>query len=253
MNAVFFLCYNHTVAQFEMCQRAFSTFLAQDVGPLEIWAVNNGSAQPTIDWLNTLDISPHLLHVVHYQSNTAPTVIANRIVGEIFAAGHSHILSSPSDAILPSNLYSELLKWPRGMVAAHMNNGTEEYSATPIPRALHEDFYPSVVLTRKWAYDALVSAYGYFLDEGFFMYANDVDMKLRMAAVGVHGLQLDIQCGHFGSVCWRLNTPENAKAITDRANGDRFYFFQKWGFYVGSDQYIAALSNVNFRGKPNAT
>jgi glycosyltransferase involved in cell wall biosynthesis len=244
-HAIFFLCYNHTDAQFDLCRRSFDTVLAQDIGPLRIFVVNNGSAQPTRDWLDAM--TEDFITVHHYGQNTAPTIVANMMVGKIFSLGYPYLLSVPSDGILPPNLYSQLAKWPRGFVAAWMNNGEHTYTPTAEAHAVSEDIHPSVVLTRKWAYDALVAKDGYFLDENYFMYANDVDMKLRMAACGIRGVQLDIQCGHWGSVCWRLNTPENAKIITDRANGDRLYFFRKWGIMCGDGRFF---NDPNFRGEP---
>ena len=56
----------------------------------------------------------------------------------------------------------------------------------------------AVMLTRKWAYDALIAKDGFFLDEGFFMYASDCDMALRMASCGIRGVQLDVPYWHYG-------------------------------------------------------
>jgi len=94
------------------------------------------------------------------------------------------------------------------------------------------------MLTRKWAVDALVARDGYFLDEGMFMYASDVDLKLRMAMVGIRGAQTNISVYHYSSACWRLATPEVSNAINQQANKDRDYFSGKYGFNIGSPEHV---------------
>ena len=172
----------------------------------------------------------------------------NKSAAVLFALSYTQLFGVPNDVILPPNLFSELAKWPRGFVAAWMN---EEYNnVAPCERAaaVHEDPHTSVMLVRKWAHAALVAKDGYFLDEGYQFYASDCDLKLRMHACGIHGIQLDIQCYHFSGASHRLAPPEISKAITDQADVDRAYFYSKYGFNVGSQEHVDALKDLNFRG-----
>ena len=96
-------------------------------------------------------------------------------------------------------------------------------------RAVSENTPMAVMMTRRWVYDALVVKDGYFFDEGFFNYASDCDLALRLAACGIRGVQLDMQYYHYGSASHRLAPPESGAAqrtrrtptvFTSRRSGD---------------------------------
>jgi hypothetical protein len=252
-HAVFMLMYNTTPEQLKLSAQTFESIVNQDIGQLDIFLFDNGSHPEvgTMEWVNSLgnEVNGHALRVRMVSENESPIRIANDVSERIYALGHEKILGVPNDVILPRNLYSQLVKWPRGMVSAHMDG--------PLPpdlpqdheaKAVHEDLHMSVMLTRKWAYDALVSQYGFFFDPGFFMYASDCDLKLRMAACGIRGIQTDIQCWHYGSACWRLAKPKIGAQINEQADRDRGFFYRKYGFQIGSPQYEEALKDLNFKG-----
>jgi hypothetical protein len=123
----------------------------------------------------------------------------------------------------------------------------QEPPSCPQATCKHEDVHTSVCLIRKWAYDALVEKDGYYLDEGFWMYANDCDLKLRLGQCGIHGAQTDIGCWHFGSSTWRLAPDVEQAAMLQQADRDREYFRRKFGFSVGSAEHVAAMVDLNFR------
>jgi len=58
----------------------------------------------------------------------------------------------------------------------------------------------------------VVAEYGYFLDEGFWFYGSDCDLALRMAALGIRGVQLDLPYWHYGSASWK-KAPETEKQM----------------------------------------
>jgi len=249
LHAVMMTMYNTTAEQLVLTKMTVESVLRQDIGPLHLWMVNNGGNQETREWLDNLRLpEPHQLTREHYPANVAPTKVFNHLAYSFFALGHDKVLAVPNDTILPPNLYSELVKWSRGVVAAWANNGTLDFTPTEKSHATGEDPYISVALTRKWCFDALVAKDGYFLDERYFMYCCDCDLKLRLHACGIRGIQLDIQYGHYGSGCWRLAPPEISRSITDRADEDRARFVEKWGFPIGSPEHVAADQDINFVG-----
>lgn len=248
MNAVLLLMYNTTAQQLELTKQAYESVLAQDIGDLEIYVVNNGSHPETgtREWVDSLEGLRTL--VFHHEHNRAPTTVANDIAKIVFGKGYDKLLGVPNDVILPPNLYSEMVKCPRGIVAAWMtyteDKSVKHYDTT---RIVHEDVHMSVMMTRKWAWDAL-AVNGEFLDEGMFMYASDVDLKIRMALAGIRGAQLDIECWHYFSACWRLAKQEAATEITSQADLDRDNFFRKWGFRIGSEEHVAFEKSMRFGG-----
>ena len=245
MNPILLLVYNTAPQQLQLSQLCVESILRQTI-PVHLVVVNNGSTPETKAWLDALAApAPHKLEVRHCAVNTAPTVIVNRECRTIFALGATYVLGVPSDVILPPYCYEKLLACStRGFVAAYMHspeppqvpNSLDDYRYPDEPppcNVLHSNMHLSLTLTRKWAYDALVEQDGYYLDEGMFMYACDIDLKERIAKVGIAGAQTDLSVYHYSSACWRLATPEISKSITDHADLDRAYFQKKWGYSLG--------------------
>lgn len=250
MNAVLMLMYNTAPAQLELTKLTYESILAQDIGPLHIWLVNNGSNVETKNWLNSLEgDASHKLSVDHYAENIPPVKMVNKFAATIFALGYGSILGVPNDVILPKNMFAELEKWPRGFVAAWMNEDRDKVAPCEHAVAVHEDPHTSVLLTRRWAHDALVAKDGYFLDDNFTFYASDCDLKLRMAACGIHGVQLDIQAYHFSGASHRLAKPGIAEGIYAQADRDRAYFQRKYQFSVGSQEHVDAPKDINFKAE----
>jgi len=240
--------YNQTDEQLELTKESYASFIAQDVGDLELCIVNNGSTQPTVDWLNSLDMSNPKVHVygAHYAKNVSPVLIANKYLAELFTR-HEYILGVPNDVILPPNLFSQFLKWPRGIVTGSMTED-RNFPLFDQSRAVSECTPMAVVLLRKWVYDALIARDGYLFDPNIFLYASDCDFALRIASCGIRGVQLDLQYFHYGSASHRMLPPEKARIITNQADIDRAYFEKKWGFKVDALEYGAMAQDINFRG-----
>ena len=244
-HAVFMLMYNTTEAQLELSKLALDSILLQDIGPLDIFVVNNGSTDETKTWLNSLIPS---INVAHYPVNRSPLKIANDFSKTIFTQ-HDKILGVPSDVILPSSCYRLMNEWPRGFVSATPIEDVPQFQPVATSaRAISECTPMAIMLTRKWAYDAIVAKDGYFFDERFEHYASDNDLALRMAACGIRGVQLDIPVWHYRSASHRLAAPGIGKSITDKADADRRKFIEKWGFAVDSPQYGASAADINFKG-----
>lgn len=250
MNPVVMLMYNRTEAQLELSKESLASVFAQDIGDLHVIVVNNGSAEPTREWLDSIPRNSRgcLFEAIHLEKNVSPVSIHNRLAERLFLHNR-YILSLSNDAILIPNTYREMLRWPRCMVS--ISGGSEKnLPVWPEVHAVDEHMPTVVALVRRWLYEAIVDKYGYYLDEGFFMYANDCDFILRVVACGLRGVKLDLPYYHYGSASHRLSTPEVSKEITDRADKDREYFALKWGFSLDSADYARSAASLDFKGVP---
>jgi hypothetical protein len=238
MNPVIFTVYDTTAEQHALTVAAYKSIVEQDV-PVEVYILDNGSTyEPTKQWLCSLK------GVAEYIENISPIKLHNMWIQELFSKGYKHILSVPNDVVLPPNLYREMLKCPRGVVSASTTSDPD-FPRNMTAKVVSEEAHLAVPLLRSWAYDALMTMDGYFLDEGFYFYASDCDLKMRFHACGLRGAQLDILCWHYGSASHRLGNAPGAFG----ADSDRAYFERKWGFPIGSEQYNAVVSNLDWRGK----
>ncbi len=245
-NAVFMMLYNTSAEQLALSQQALASILAQDIGPLVVYIVNNGSTTPTRRWLDSLPAlteNDHELVIVHSEQNNSPCQVSNTFAALIYEHGFDQILGVASDSILPPNLYRKLTERPEQMVAANMDGGWPP-AIVDSPKRIHGDLHMAVMLTRRSAYDALLAQDGYFLDSGFFNYCSDCDLKLRMAKAGITTAQLDIRCWHYGGASHRLAHGIDTVAHRKQVDADRAYFDRKWGFAIGSPQYNEIISNL---------
>jgi GT2 family glycosyltransferase len=244
LNPVLMLAYNNL----NLTQDAVASAFSQDI-PVALYLVDNGSNDGTIGWAKSLQVpSPHKISVVRYKSNVSPVRIFNWMFEEIFRE-NKYVLTMPNDVILPANTYSQMLQVPRGIVAATQVERKEDVKPpSEQPVAVNENIPMAVALIRKWAHEALVAKDGHFYDEGYFHYASDCDLALRLAACGIRGVQLDLNYWHYGSASWRLATKEIAREITSQADVDRSYFEKRWGFRVDDPRYMECIGDINFRG-----
>jgi hypothetical protein len=255
-HAALTIVYVQVEDQFELAKGAIASVLAQDIGPLDILYIDNGSTYPGLrPWLDDLAVfladSPHKLTVIHSAPNKSPIIWANWAYGQLFK-NYDKVLSFPDDVVLPENCYRLMSEWPRGLVTGSMTD-QREFPRVEWAEATSECTPAAVSVLRKWFHEALVSKDGYFLDEGYVHYASDCDLALRMAACGLRGIQLNLPYYHYGSASWRLLEPREGRKLTLQADFDRAYFHAKWGFAVADDRYGQTSSDINFRAIPQVT
>jgi len=243
-HAILFFVYNQTEAQLQLTKNALRSVYAQDIGDLKVWIVNNGSNAETVSWLNSLPSdcpSNAVIHGFHYAKNISPVLLINKYLSEIFRTAE-YVLCVPNDVVLPPNLYTEMLRWDQGIVAAGMHGSNPPVvMATEEISRIHGDVHVSVPLVRRWAFNAVVEHYGFFHDP---RYCSDCDLKLRLAELKVSTAQLDILCWHFESASIRLAPEYIAQDQHRKAGIDRAYFELKWGFAVGSPQYERVIREL---------
>lgn len=234
MNAVLMTVYDQTGLQTPITKDAYNSLLAQDI-PVEIHVIDNGSTSiDTLKWLKDIP------NVIRVPINRSPLGLMNSALKTLFIK-HDHVLGVPNDIIAPPNLYRRLLEWPHGIVTPGMHGENPPVVMDDITR-IHGDVHLSAALIRESAYDVLLAQDGYFFDEGFFMYASDCDLKVRLAKAQVPTAQLDLLCWHYGGASHRLAL--RAQDVYKQADTDREYFLKKWGFAIGSPEFTAWIEKL---------
>jgi len=243
MNPILLITYNNI----HYTKMAVDSALAQDIEDgVELIIVNNGSIDGTRQWISDLATLVPNVTPIHFDRNESPIKIFNSLLPTIFA-NSPHILGIPNDVKIPYNCYSQMLKWPRGFVCA-TDVGRNEPEIRPA-KAVSENTPMAVMMIRKWAYAALIAKDGYFFDEGFFHYASDCDMALRMAACGIRGIQLDLPYRHEGSATLNSAHPFDKRRMEIQADEDRDYFEKKYGFRCDSIEYGQRPADLNFKAE----
>lgn len=244
-NPVMLCCYNNL----SLTKDAVASVFAQDI-PVELWVVDNGSTDGTWEWLQSLPVpEPNSMVILRKEQNESPVKIANDLMKFLFyKQGCEYVLGIPNDCILPPNFYSELLKWPRGIVTASQTSD-KNFVAPEVVEAVSEHTPLATALIRRWCHDALVMKDGFFLDPRYFLYASDCDLALRLAACGIRGVQLNLQYWHFCSASVRRAPSYIANRMQLQADEDRQTFVERWGFSVDSPEYGEHCGDINFRGE----
>ena len=233
--AVLMPIYNTTAEQLRLCQQDLESVLSQDIGPLDIFLVDDGSLPETgtREWLAGLgdQVCGHTIHLHLEAANNGPLKAINSLLKSIFGPGSDceTVLAINSDVILPSNIYREMARWPEGIVSARVSYDLNFRRVEQATLLSKEAVLSPVTLIRKSAYQTLIDADGYFFDEQFFLYSSDNDLLYRMRLLGIKGAVLDIEHYHYESACHRLAKPEVASSIIDHAIKDAAYFVRKWG------------------------
>ncbi len=257
-HAATMLAYDNVPEQHNLTVQALESLLAQDIGPLDILLIDNGSSVRAtwehFQMVRELYVErgdETRIHCIRNTENCSPVKLSNRALQYFWKMGHDKVLGIANDVILPPNFYRLANEWPRGVVCASMS-GDPNFQKFETAHPVNECSPLAVTLLRKWAYDALVSKDGYFFDEGFFLYASDCDFALRIAACGIRAVQLNLQYWHHGSAHWRLLPQADGRKETEKADADRAYFVSKWNFPVTSYEYGALAADINFQGKAKA-
>lgn len=244
-NAVLMVTYNNLA----LTKEAVASVLAQDIlGGIYLWFVDNGSTDGTWEWISEYEPpEPHEMLAQRSFENISPIKIVNREIATLFSLGYDKVFGVPNDIVLPSNLFTQLDRWPRGIVTASQTDNPD-FPYFETATAVNTCTPMAVALIRKWVWQALVAKDGYFLDDGLWHYASDCDMALRMAACGITGVQLDIQYWHHCSASHRLAPQEDGDRMRKQADLDREYFQRKWNFSVSDPQYGERCGDINFKG-----
>jgi hypothetical protein len=223
-HCVVLLAYDQVPEQHDLTVQALESILAQDVGPMDVLLIDNGSINRDTPHHFRMVTDLYLdresdtrVHPILKKQNEPPTKVMNCAYQYCFKTlGHSKVLAVPNDVRLPPNFYRLINQWQRGLITASEIRDPLDISLTGAfcewdVRAISENTPMSATLVRRWFYDAIVSTYGSYFDEQFRNYCSDCDLALRMAACGLRGIQTSIPYFHYGSASWRLLPEEDGK------------------------------------------
>lgn len=228
----------------DLTRACVESVLAQDI-PVSILLIDNGSSDGTEAWARELERTERRFE---YARAMCPGVAASWNFGLGWALARSDAAwVINNDTVMRPDTLRHLLADGGGFVTAVSVREPERIrppyiAPDPSRKRPHPDF--SCFLIRRETYE-LVGPF----DENFKMaYAEDSDYHVRMHRAGIHAECLEISFLHVdsGSGTIKRSTPAESIEICCQADRNREYFFQKWGFRVGSPEYYAHFSESNF-------
>lgn len=218
----------------QMTMACIQSALAQDVGDVWLYVIDNASTDGTGEWLRTLGVRTTL--VTHMKPVSLHRVWNEALTLAFDSLRLEHALVINNDVILRTDTY-RLLRDDGGLFVTGVGVGTRGEMATcdPTAKSPHPSF--SCFLIRRECWERI----GEF-DEGMYAHAGDADMHLRMHAEGIDAYSIAVPFGHVGSATIKYAEPEERDRLCKLADADRVYFENKWGCAVGSDDYYKRFS-----------
>lgn len=222
MDPVLILCHNNL----HLSRKAIVSARAQDIGEVQVLAINNGSTDSTAEWLNT----QRDLLVAHYD-RVSVAEAWNRGIRFCFnRLGTDYVLVLNNDIELRSNTYRLLVEDGGGFVTGV---GVSEWSSLPptLERSPHPDF--ACFLIRREVWDTV----GPFDEHFKGAYCEDSSYHMRMAMSGIPAYALDLPYIHHGSQVLKNAHLWEVRRIQEQADLNRELFKKMYGFYPGSPEY----------------
>ena len=216
---------------------AHRTFIAQDVGDIEILYIDNASTDGTREWLQSLSV-----HCIH---NLVPMGVSrswNVGLNWWFSQGAEHVLVCNNDVLLRPDTYRWLLKAGGLFVTAVGNNDPDCVKPPWNPPDLDKIRYNpdySCYLIHKEAYERM----GGFDEKFKGAYAEDADSHLRLHRAGVDAFCIQLPFYHVGAATLKNATDEERQLILEQADANRVLFKEKHGVAVGTPEYYALFGD----------
>lgn len=213
----------------ERTKRALISIYQQSV-EARAYVIDNGSTDGTGEFLDGRNML-----ICKFDDNHGVSAGWNLGLTLLFAE-FEHVLVIGNDVVLPPWFYELLLSYHQPFVTGIAVNSLEAIKE-PSPREILQpapDF--SAFLIRRDAWEKI----GQF-DEGMKFYASDVDYHIRGAQLGIPMMKANVPYFHEGSATLRNAPAEERAQIERQANADRAYFYEKWGFSVGSPEHHRAV------------
>ena len=214
-------------------RRCVDSALAQDIGDVEVLVIGNGCVDGTIQMLSAKYWNEPRVRVIAHAVMKSLNYIWNDAIGSAFISGAEHVLVINNDIVMRPDTY-RLLVADGGLFVTGVSVGSmsETVRIDTSSRSPHPAF--SCFLMREECWKRV----GGF-DEGFWAYASDLDMHLRMDKYGVDAYAIDVPFYHETSSTLRLVDNDTRDRLQKLADADRAYFKKKYGFAGGTDEYYA--------------
>lgn len=238
-----------------LTQAAVRTFLAQDIGNVEVLIIDNCSQDGTTQWLWSQPV-----RAVRFCPGKSVAASWNFGLKQLFGEGAEHVCVVNNDVELRPDTLRHLVADGGLFVTAV---GTRDRSKIEPGMAMvfaGDDLLPSGI---KRVYDAPDASHkrphpdfscylirrecwervGEF-DENFKgAYAEDADFHARMNKLGITAYCLDLPFLHYGAQTLKLSEREDSLEIMGKADANRAYFKSKWGVEVGSPEYYSMFGH----------
>jgi GT2 family glycosyltransferase len=207
---------------------AVRTFLAQDIGNIQVLLIDNNSNDGTGQWARSVK---HL----RYWWGPADSSVSqgwNRGLRFVFGMEPCALVVN-NDVLLRPDTYRLLVEDGGGFVTGTGVDNPEQMEGDPVPsnKRPHPDF--SCFLIRKTCYEKV----GPFNEEYAGGYAEDSEYHVRMHRAGIRAESLCLPFLHYACGTIKSATPSEAKAIGERAEANRERFRKQFGCLPGSPEY----------------
>lgn len=245
MNPVLILAHNNI----DLTKQCVESLRKQDI-PVTIFILDNASTDSTSMWLGLEE--NYDIRYLYFSENLGFSRGINEGMKWVFSTKDEYgktpqwCLCTGSDTIMPPSYYRTLLDLNLPVVSGvqdidghrvTMDDLDKPFPVHPINP--NPDF--SCLLWRKEAWEKLGG-----LDESMVNYASDCDLHVRSNRLGLVMSHAQIPFFHYGSSTLKNAPPKEARTLHMQADADRLSFAEKWGFTVGSAEYVAQFAPINF-------
>lgn len=233
MNPVLILTHNNL----ELTKRCVDSLRQQDI-PTDIFIVDNGSTDGTLDWC-----ADEHIQVVILGSNTGFSHGINVGLGLLFEKTKAQWCFVPnSDTEFAPWHYRLLLERNLPVVSGvqHIDGHRvtlEDLKMVPPIEPIRPNPDFSALLFRREVWESL----GGF-DERMKNYCSDCDMHVRAHLAGIGMFHAHIPYFHVGSATLANASPEECRIIQEWQRPDWGVFREKWGCLPGTPEYDALFA-----------
>jgi len=220
-----------------LTREAVRTFLAQDIGNVEVFIIDNDSQDGTTQWLWSQSV-----RTVWFSPGKSVAASWNFGLRKVFAEGALYALVVNNDVELRPDTYRHLADDGGPFVTAVGTRDRKKIVspyADPRPacKRPHPDF--SCFLIRKSCYETV----GPFDEKYLGAYCEDSDYHLRLHRAGITAQCLELPFLHHGAQTIVNASAAEAEAIRRQADANRAMFLQRERVEVGSPEYYAIFGN----------
>jgi len=215
-----------------MTKRCVQSALAQDIGDVEVLAIDNGAEDGTGVLIRSMP-------VLYWYRNQGLHVAWNEALRWAFEHLHlPYVLVINNDIVMRKDMF-RLLVEDGGLFVTGVGVGNlqELGVAQPNDKSPHPSF--SCFLIRREVWEKV----GKF-DETMRVYAGDGDYHLRMDAARIDAYAISVPFYHEVSGTLKNASPVMREAICKQADQDRATFAAKWGCAIGSEEYYARFRHA---------
>jgi len=214
-----------------MTKACVQSILAQDIGDVWLYTIDNASGDGTGQWLRSFPLRTTVIS--HLQPVSLHRVWNEALTLAFDSLRLDYALIVNNDVTLRTDTYRLLVQDGGPFVTGvPVNDFAQVEHANPSSKSPHPSFSCFLIRREVW------KRVGRF-DESMWAWAGDLDYHLRMHALGIDAIAIDVPFLHEGSATIRHAPREEHERLCKLADADRATFERKWGCKVGSDEYYA--------------